>query len=363
MPFVNTYRPHPGDITTADDFNLLMGLLMHLRGQESGQAEIDSGAPFRVSDSIESTHATALDIRKRYETGEVPEFHLFAEMIGGSSLEDGFYVEASGEIGVTGGSVERYGSIVAERVGLASGKLKIQTLYDTAFSDLGTALCVDEDGNVGAQTEYPKFLLDIPAGALNISGDFYQDGTLLTDWTLTGGTPDKVSKTGNVQLFGSFRSTLASGAPYPVTSTTECLNVDADLLDDHAWHAGLYQAGTVDSVGSSDVASTASVDLDKAGKWRIRAAGWCINYASGDQGRTWEARIKTSGGTQIGETAELTLSQWSAVEERSEQKTFLITGDYTAAGVTTVRVELVVVSGTGSANYCECKIEATWEGA
>lgn len=360
MAWNNSSRVRPGHPAVSAILNRTITNLLYLRGQDAGQTDIDTLAPFLVPALVESTHATALGLFKRWETGDTPEIHLIADIEGTDGIEDGYQAQVDGRLGITGGSSSTYGSMTFERTAEGSGKLSLWTLYDSFTDD---AMVVLEDGSIGVLRAAPDVAFDI-GGDINVSGGFYQGGILITDWTFTGGSPNKVSRTGNAKVLGRIISTLPTGtAPLAVSSAVEVANLDVDRLDDHAWHGGVIATGDIYGFGSSDSASSASLSLDKAGKWAIFACGVVWNYAAGDQGKVFNAKIKTSGGTQIGATAENTLEnlypEWGGL---SEGKSFFIAGSYTAAGVTTVRVEFSVTSGTGSDNNASATILALWLG-
>lgn len=372
MAWISIATAHPGEIEAAAGLNPVITDLLYLRGQDSGQTSIIHGAPFQLSPDadptyLKSTNATALALRKRYtSTDGIPEIHLVAEVTAQSEDDLAAAVEIMGVLGDQAGSEATYGLIDANNdAGVGSGFLGLRPLYtDISGPSTGYALTATHENKVGVLTSAPACELDVGSGSINVSGGYYQDGIALTDWTFTGGVPNKVSRTGNALVTGSMISTLASGgvAPIVVSSTTECPNLDVDYLDGYSWNPGVQAWGDLTDVAGTDTATTASVSIT-AGEWLILAAGTMQNFASADSGRVCNFKIKTSGGTQIGSTADFTLEQfYSEFGEVSETKSFFIAGAYTAGSTTTVRVEASITGATGVSNYTTANILAIWRG-
>lgn len=372
MAWTSIASVHPGDMGTAAQLNALIANLIYLRGQGGGQVDIIHSSPFQLSPDadptyLKSTNATALALRKRYNsTDGVPEIHIVAEIEAQDVDDLAGVVEVMGVLGDQAGSEATYGLLdMNNDAGAGTGFLGFRPLYtDLSSPDSGYALTATHENLVGILTSAPHYELDVSSGHINISGGYYQSGIALTDWTFTGGAPNKVSRTGNALVTGSMISALASGgvAPIVVTSTTECPNLDVDYLDGVSWNPGVQAWGDLTDVDGTDTATTASVDVT-AGEWFFIATGTMQNFSAADSGRVCNFKIKTSGGTQIGATADFTLEQFYVeFGEVSETKSLLIVGGYTAAGATTVRVEASITGATGISNYTTANLVAIYRG-
>jgi len=373
MAWDNAYRARPGDTATAAKLQKLIVNLMYLRGLDSGQTEIDTLAPVLFTDYLVSTNATYFGLKSEWETAiNTAEVRFVSEPDTAGTLADGMTVNLSGILGVTGGSEEEFARLAFVRDGESSGKLNIHTRYTAnGFDQSGEVLTVTKDGLVGIDFEAPEYAVDIGAGRLDISGDYYLNGVALTDWVLTPGAPDNVSRTGDARVEGSFRTTIADGtAPFVVASTDEATHVSAGLLAGHRWHDGAStlknrysKEGSVQNVGTSDTDSS-ELYIDKAGKWLVIATGEISNAGDADVGRVFSAKIKNAGGTQIGATVEVTTEESPTRTNgySSEIKTFQICGVYTAAGAETIKTTLALASATDSENFCRTILSAIWLG-
>jgi len=359
MAWDNAYRARPGDTATAAKLQKLIVNLMYLRGLDSGQTEIDTLAPILFTDYLVSTNATYFGLKSEWETAvNTAEVRLVSEPDTAGTLADGMTVNLSGILGVTAGGEEEFARLAFTRDGESSGKLNIHTRYTAnGFDQSGEVLTVTKDGLVGIDFEAPEFTVDIGAGRIDITGDYYLNGVALTDWVLAPGAPDNVSRTGDARVEGSFRTTIADGtSPFVVASTDEATHVSAGLLAGHRWHDGTSslaerysQVGFVRNVGSSDTNYDTSINLSEAALWLITGSGSVVNQDTDDVGKVFSVKLKTSGGTQIGATVELTTEEDPAAAlVDSETKSFVVCGMYTAASATDIVATIALASASGT---------------
>lgn len=113
---------------------------------------------------------------------------------------------------------------------------------------------------------------------------------------LLGSIPLTIADTGAITLAYQLVSSLATGtAPFSVSSTTECANLNAALLSGRDWHAGLTNSGSAVSVTSGSDASVCTKTLDRQGWWLLFSLGH-ISYDANDNGQAFTLKIKNTGG-------------------------------------------------------------------
>lgn len=352
--------PRPGDLYSATELQQIITNLKNLRGQDSGQTQIDLSSPVIVPDFYRSTATDTFEIRKQWSATTGYPYFIFqgVDADDPSGVEDDDQLNINQDIGILAGATYTYGQHRWIREAEASGKYQ----FRGAYSVEGWDVTVLPSGYVGILHENPEYALDIGSGDINVSGSYRISGTALTDWAETAGSPDRVDWTGPVKVGGAFVSTVATGtAPVSVASTTECSTVDAEYLDGCGWHPGIQAADGLADIGTSHTVF-ADLTLDRVGKWLIVGTGVIDSYSATDDGDTFEVKLKVSGGAQIGATVEMEFND-STDESTSPARSFLVMGGVTSAGGTDV-IEMTgaVPTGTGLDNYFYGRICAVWLG-
>lgn len=362
MSWDNGTRVVVGSVEDQTALNQRFRNMRQLKGTDAGQTEIEIQAMLTAFGWFRSTTDKLFDVRKRFTTadGGVASIGLLCEADLGAFpglITDNQELDVDMQVGLEDGTGEEPIALWKFiRQGAASTGLLMLSALGGGIDRQN--LTIDPLGNVGIMFPVPAYPLDVGAGTLNVVGDYMLSGTVINDWTVVPGTPNKVTWTGDAVVSRYWESSLVTGtAPLDVASTDECPYLDVELLADHGWHPGLFVTDSNTYTTTDDL--IASFSLDTIGEWSIAAA---VAVFSGDSEKEIQVKLKDGSGTQIGATTKLFTKSFTigGVTYMSTQSVRVF-GPYTsAAGNETIKV--TCACPTGSGGTARALLFAHWKG-
>jgi hypothetical protein len=362
MAFDNDDRRYPGYLETAAGLIQLDENVRQMAGVGSGQTDLVIEAPVSFEEYIESTHATHFDqvkdLKDNGAGGAATRYEFEYESQAATGDTGPFYnrlIAAIERIGI--GSRQELGQIAFLRpesgvwflklLSVVLGEESASVVIRDGLTELG-----ENRGFVGINTEEPEYELDVPAGTINVSGDYLSSGAVLSDWTNVAGT---ATWTGPARVTSQMETTLATGTPpIAATSTTEAIGLSADNFQGETWHPGVIASG-FDTYAAADTLVAAG-NVTRIGEWNITAT-FAVHLDPADAGKTINCKLKDGGGTQIGDTFPFEADPASSGLGVCPAK---VVGTYTsAAGNEAIRAYVAVPTGTGSS--AEVVITMTWQ--
>lgn len=303
-----------GDLVDAADLNeRLHTPMLYLVGKQAGQTEVDHEAEFAAG-SLESTDAAALDLYAECDLSPDNEAELLwiaDDASTPSSIDTGDAVTLEAWLrDTTGPTDEPLGQLRFERQAPEGEETAGRGLVEIRASAGGSfpatpAIQIDADGQVGIGGDAEADVQLRIRGTLNAT-EIRRQGSSMSDWTETLGSPDRVDWTGHAVAGGQLRSTVPTGtAPLVAASTTEATGLSVELLDGHGWKPGA--ASPVDSelvyLSTDSVDETITeLEIPEAGEWLVFALV-NIQVSYSDQGSTFTAKLKDDSDVQFGESA------------------------------------------------------------